>query len=148
MLLTLFWNDSEIVVEIVELWSHGTRNGVISPSTCEAFLVEDGLLWTDEGPLVHLLCAVREGGWKTDVEDLAVVVGVSVVSICLSSTRKRVYNVGPETSRVGWKAKWLFFKSFILGRLSGNPDAGTHGDGGKESNDKGYVEHGHDDVDL
>lgn len=59
----------------------------------DVYLVEDGLVWADEAPLEHLLLPVRVLDRVADVEDLAVVGDISVVTVRSAVTGELVHYV-------------------------------------------------------
>ena len=58
------------------------------------------MVWADEGPLEHLLLSVRVLDRVADVEDLAVVGHVRIVSVPLALACEFVHYVLPATERV------------------------------------------------
>jgi len=90
----------EVVVHPVELWCSGTWQGLGVPGTHHSVLAEDGVFGADEAELVHgllfegLRVELLEG--QTHVEQLAVIVNVSVVAVHPAGTAEAVDDVLPD----------------------------------------------------
>jgi hypothetical protein len=65
-------------------------------------LVEDGLLGADETPLESLFRSIGQFDGVADVEELALVVDVSVVAVDLTVTRKSIDDVIADGRGVAW----------------------------------------------
>ena len=68
-------------------------------------LVEDGLVGTDEAPLEHFLLAVRILDGVADMEQLAVISHVGVVTVGPALTGELVHDVLPDGVGVGHQAQ-------------------------------------------
>ena len=66
------------------------------------YLVENGLFGADEAPLEDLFSTVGQIDRVTDVEELAFVVNISVVTVDLAFARESVDNVIANGRRVAW----------------------------------------------
>ncbi|GBM30778.1 hypothetical protein AVEN_30595-1 [Araneus ventricosus] len=73
--------DSDVVVDVVEVPGVLAGHGVLGEGAGERELVEDGLVAAEEAVVHGLLIAVGVGDGVAHVEDLAVVVDVSVVAV-------------------------------------------------------------------
>jgi hypothetical protein len=62
-------------------------------------LIEDSLVRTDEAPLEHLLLTIRVLDRVADVEDLAVVGYIRIVTILLPLTAELIHYLLPEKIR-------------------------------------------------
>ena len=56
-------------------------------------LIKDGLIWTNEAPLEHLLLTIRILDWVAHVEELTIIGNISIVTISPTITRELVHNV-------------------------------------------------------
>ena len=70
-----------------------------------SYLVEDGLVWTDKAPLEHFLLAVRILDGVADMEQLAVIGHVGVVTVGPALTGELVHDVLPDGVGVGHQAQ-------------------------------------------
>ena len=80
------------------------RKQIITPAAARAqstHLIEDGLVGTDEAPLEHLLLAVRILDGIADMEQLAVIGHVSVVTVGPALAGELVHDVLPDGVGVG-----------------------------------------------
>ena len=60
------------------------------------YLIEDGLVWADEAPLEHLLLTIRILDWVADMEYLAFVRYISIITVGSSFTGKLVHYIVPK----------------------------------------------------
>ena len=56
-------------------------------------LIKDGLIWTNEAPLEHLLLTIRILDWVAHVEELTIIGNISIVTISSTITRELVHDV-------------------------------------------------------
>lgn len=73
--------DADVVVDVVEVPGVLAWHRILGEGAGESQLVEDGLVAAEEAVVQGLLVAVSVGDGVADVEDLAVVVDVSVVAV-------------------------------------------------------------------
>jgi hypothetical protein len=66
------------------------------------YLVENSLFGADEAPLEDLFGTIGQIDRVTDVEELAFVVNVSVITIDLAFARESVHYVVANGRRVAW----------------------------------------------
>lgn len=79
--------SSQVGVEIVEIPGTSTWYSVLWIGASERELVEHGLIAAEEGPLLHVGGAIHVDHCVADVEDLTVVVDVSVVAVVAANER-------------------------------------------------------------
>ncbi len=75
------WTSSQIGIQIEEILDTTTGNGIFWIRAGKGKLVENGLVAAQERPLEHLRCTVRVDNSVANVEDLTVVVFVSVITV-------------------------------------------------------------------
>lgn len=73
--------NANVVVDVVEISGVLAWHGIFGEGAGQSQLVEDGLVAAEERVVQSFLVAVGVGDGVADVEDLAVVVDVSVVSV-------------------------------------------------------------------
>ena len=74
------------------------------------YLIEDGLFGADEGEFEHGAGAVGQDHRMADVEELALVVDVSVVAVDAVGARESVDDVGPDGRRVARQTQTLLHR--------------------------------------
>jgi hypothetical protein len=79
----------------VQIAKHRTEQNDMPTS----HLVEDGLVRTDEAPLEHLLLTIRVLDGVADMEDLAVVGYIRIVTILLPLTAELIHYLLPGKVR-------------------------------------------------
>jgi hypothetical protein len=120
----------------IERGSIRTREGIGLMVAGESGLIKDGLVAADETPVSSLndsASIVLNG--QADVEDLAVVVDISVIAVSLSSTAEARLQLGLEK---GLSISWEGVRQGIGRGLWGRADERSHdGEGGNEGGDGG-----------
>lgn len=57
------------------------------------YLIEYGVFWTDKTPSKLLTFAIGIGNWQANVEYLAIIFDVSIITVGFANTRETVRNV-------------------------------------------------------
>lgn len=73
--------DSDVVVNVIEIPGVLARHCIFGEGAGEGQLVENCLVPAEEAVVQSLLVSVCVGDWIADMEDLAVVVDVSIVPV-------------------------------------------------------------------
>lgn len=97
-----------MIVAVVQEVSFRAGKGHVYPGTYHGILGKDSVGWTDEGELVDVLCIiqVREEllhGY-TYVEDLAVIILVSIIAIHPTITTEGVDNIPPDVGGIMYQS--------------------------------------------
>ena len=82
-------------------YNPSSQQGAAQPT----HLIEDGLVGTDEAPLEHFLLAVRILDGIADMEQLAVIGHVGIVTVGPALTGELVHDVLPDGVGVGHQAQ-------------------------------------------
>ena len=61
--------------------------------TCLLHLIKNGAIWADETPFEHFLFAIGVHDWVTNMENLALVGYICIITIRPCVTRKFINNV-------------------------------------------------------
>lgn len=75
-------------------------------------MIKDSSIRTDEAPLEHFFFAISISDWIANMENLAFISHISIITVRSSITSEFVYDIIPDSSRVAWKSQSSF--SFVL----------------------------------